>query len=192
MLWPIVLPAQITLAIMTTFVVAATIVAALLRTKPGIVFWFCSAIAFVAFIPSCAGLMSVLDSRRFGVFRYASYKDVQDFRIERYLPPAATRITLEKTPTGHRAKYTIPEADLRAYLNQLWTAYGKASAVSRDELSDGTPATAEEMRTEFDGLGWPPLQNALKYHSPVEPDGGGATYYVDPTTNTVCHRAGYW
>ena len=178
MLWPIVLPAQITLAMMTTCVVVVTIIAALLRSKPAVVFWYSSGIAFVAFVPSCAGLMSVLDVRRFGVFQYASYKDVQDFRIERYLPPAATKITLEKTPMGHRAKYTILEANLNAHLDELWNAYGEASASWRDELAEGTPANAEEFEFAFAGLNWPPLRNALSYSSPVEPDGGGATYYL--------------
>lgn len=160
--------------------------------RPGTVFWFCSGIAFVAFIPSCAGIMSVLDAHRFGVFQYASYKDVRDFRIERYLPPAATKITLEKTPMGHRARYTILEADLNAYLDELWRAYGEASASSRDELGEGKPANVEEFEFAFAGLNWPPLQNALSYSSPVEPDGGGATYYFDPATSVCFHRAGYW
>lgn len=190
--WPIVLPAQITLAIMTTFVVAATVVAALLRSKPGTVFWYGSGIAFVVFIPSCTGLMSVLDARRFGVFHYASYSDVQDFRIKQFLPPAAKAITLERTVAGHQARYTISKAELLVFLNELWNTYGKYSAIPDGHFGDGTPLKTADFQHEFDDLDWPPLQNAVRYYSPAESDGAGAAYYFDPTTGTSYHRAGYW
>ena len=120
------------------------------------------------------------------------YDQVQDFRIERFLPPAALNITLEKTFIGHRAKYKISESELKAYVDGLWDTYGKYSAVLRSNLNDGEPVKTEEIEPNFRGLNWPSMDNAVKYHSPVERDGGGATYYFEPTTGVTYHRAGYW
>lgn len=48
------------------------------------------------------------------------------------------------------------------------------------------------MGRAFADLKWPALKNPIEFHSPIENDGGGATYYFDATTDTAYHRAGYW
>ena len=137
-------------------------------------------------------LMKFVDARRFGVFEYTSYNEVQDFRIERFLPPTARDITLEKTFMGHRAKYTITETELRKYLDGLWEAYGKKSSIPRSDLKDGEPGTRDEIETVFEGLNWPKMNESVQFHSPVESDGGGATYYFDQTSGVTYQRAAYW
>jgi hypothetical protein len=92
---------------MVSLIVIVTVVAVVKNWKPGLAFFLASSVAFIAFIPSCNGIMSMLDARRFGVFQYATFGDVRDFLVERYLPKAAKAITLEKTAMGHRAKYSI-------------------------------------------------------------------------------------
>jgi hypothetical protein len=135
--------------------------------------------------------MIAVDNHRFGVFEYDVYADVKDFRIERYLPTEARKITLDKFASGHRAKYSITKIELTEYLNGLWDRYGKRSAVSREAQGDGDNATADSYEHVFVDLGWP-LFDAIEFHSPMQGDGGGATYYFDPATNTAYHRAGYW
>ena len=192
MLWPIILPIQLTSLIMVFAIVTVTVIAAAKNWKPGVAFVLTSAVAIMAFVPSCNGIMSLLDARRFGVFQYASYDDVQDFRIERYLPPAAKAITLEKTAMGHRAKYSITETELREYIDQLWNKFGQLSAAPRGDSSEREMASADEFDLWFRGLGWPVPKNAICFSSPTEADGGGATYYFDPDSGTAYHRAGYW
>jgi len=192
MLWPLELPFKITCWLLIALVLLATIGSVRLNWKPGKTFAIASLIAFIGFVPSCAIVMKFVDARRFGVFQHTSYDQVQDFRIERFLPPAALNITLEKTFIGHRAKYKISESDLKSYVDGLWDAYGKYSAVPRSNLNDGEPVKTEEIESNFQGLNWPPMDNAVKFHSPVERDGGGATYYFEPTTGVTYHRAGYW
>ena len=192
MLWPIILPIQLTSLIMVFMVVMVTVIAAAKNWKPGLAFVFTSALAIIAFVPSCNGIMSVLDARRFGVFQYAKYDDVRDFRIERFLPPTAKAITLEKTAMGHRAKYSITEPELREYIDQLWNEFGHLSAVPRGDSSEREMANPDEIELRFQGLGWPVLKNAICFSSPTEADGGGATYYYDPDSGTAYHRAGYW
>jgi hypothetical protein len=192
MLWPYELPAQITFWIMLAMIGVSTFLAIVLKRKPSRAFFVSTTLAIIAYIPSCSLIMSALDGRRFGVFQYASYGDVQDFRIYRYLPHAARSITLEKTAMGHRAKYLISEAELRDYVDKLWKESGDGSAIARSDTNDGEVVEPEEISRQFGDLGWPPLSNAIRFHSPVQRDGGGAEYFLETNTGTVYHRAGYW
>lgn len=192
MLWPIVLPFLITLGFLATIVVLLTMIAPFFHWNRGPTLAISVVLACVAFIPSCTGIMRFVDTQRFGLFEYKTYADVGDFRVERFLPPEARDITLQKRPNGHRAKYTISEADLTEYVDGLWNRYGKQSAVPRAELHEGAHVTAEAFEQEFGDLGWPPLEDAVTFHSPVEDDRGGAEYYYDRKTGTAYHRAGYW
>jgi hypothetical protein len=192
MLWPLELPVKITFGLLVALVLLATVGSLRLKWAPRKTFVIASLFAFVGFIPSCAVVMKIVDARRFGIFQYASYDEVQDFRIERFLPTAARNITLEKTFIGHRAKYMISESELKSYIDGLWDAYGKYSAIPRSKLKEGESVKSEEIEMDFQDLNWPRMINAVRFHSPVEGDGGGATYFFDPTTGITYHRAGYW
>src|SRR5690606_33215297 len=131
-------------------------------------------------VPSCTGIMFIVDEFRFGTFEYATIQDIDDFRARRYLPPAARGITMLKQANGYRARYSISAPELHAYLEHLWDRYGEASAVERDQrFSEGSPAYKEVQEFFFSELGWEPLENATVFYSPSEADGGGATYYFD-------------
>ncbi|MFN8741107.1 MAG: hypothetical protein ACK5YR_14365 [Pirellula sp.] len=192
MFWALELPVKITFWILVAVVVLVMIVGNGRNWAPLKSLAIISSVVFIGFVPSCAIVMRIVDAQRFGLFQYASYSDVQDFRVERFLPPAAQDITLEKTFIGHRAKYTISESELRSYLDGHWNAYGKYSAIPRSDLKDGESVMSEEIEDDFQGLNWPRMGEAIRFHSPVEHDGGGATYYFDPVSGTTYHRAGYW
>lgn len=192
MLWPVVLPFKITICCLVVLVAIVTAAAPALNWQRGKTFLIATILACVAFVPLCTGIMRLVDTQRFGVFHYDVITDVNDFRIERYLPTNARDITLEKHAAGHRAKYSISESELMEYLDSLWSEYGEHSAISRDELGDGTPVGASQFDYKYGDLGWPPLENAVEYHSPVQGDGGGATYYFDRDAGTAYHLAGYW
>jgi hypothetical protein len=192
MLWPFVLPLKITFYLMTGLVALLTVCAPIMKWKRATVFAYSTSVACIAFIPSCTGIKELIDAHRFGVFHYESFTEVQDMRIERFLPPKSRDITLEKNAMRHRAKYSLSEPDLKAYLDEQWDKYGEYSASSRDQLRDGESVSAEEFADIFGDLGWPPPRNITQMHSPMEADGGGATYYFEPGSGTVFHRAGYW
>ncbi|QDV67047.1 hypothetical protein Poly24_07380 [Rosistilla carotiformis] len=192
MLWPIVLPFKITFWSLAGLVSLLTLLSPVLKWKRGKTFLIASLLACLAFIPSCAGIMAVLDAQRFGVFSYGTYSEVQDFRIERYLPTSAREITLDKFAMGHRAKYAITKTELTSYLDTLWLKAGRYSAISREELDDGSSVPFDQIAHDFDGLNWPKLSTAIRFYSPIQGDGGGATYYFDPSANIAYHRAGYW
>ncbi len=120
MLWPFILPIQITLWLLIAVVTTALACAARFRWKLGRTLAWAILIPGIAFIPSCTAIQWVLDAQRFGVFEYETYAEVKDFRVERHLPPAATDITLEKFPNRNRARYKIAESDLRVFLEGQW------------------------------------------------------------------------
>lgn len=192
MFWPLVLPFQITISLLIALVVLSTALAPLVKWKRGRMFGISLAFGCLAFIPSCMGILAVVDSQRFGTFQFDSALEVNDFRVARFLPEKARNISLKKFPAGHYARYSISKTDLLSYLDAVWDKYGKYSTVPRDRLHQGEPAFAQMIDHEFDGLEWPALENPIQFHSPVESDGGGATYYFDETSDTVYHRAGYW
>jgi hypothetical protein len=192
MLWPLELPVRVAFWILVAFVLMATLCSGRWKWKPGKTFMTASLLAVIGFIPSCTLVMKIIDGRRFGIFEYDSYEQVQDFRIERYLPPAARNITLEKTYVGHRAKYTISESELKSYVDGLWAATGESSVISRSDLEDGGSAQGEETKSAFQGLDWPRIREAIRFCSPVESDGGGAKYFFDRTTGIAYHRGSYW
>lgn len=192
MLWPLVLPFQITISLLMALVALLTALAPVVKWKRGKMFEISLAFGCLAFIPSCMGIMALIDSQRFGIFQYHSPSEVNDLRVARYLPAKARSITLKKFPAGHYARYAISKADLLSYLDTLWDNDGPHSAISRDQLRDGEPVPVDYIDHVFADVKWPALKNPIEFHSPIESDGGGATYYFDATNEIVYHRAGYW
>ena len=192
MLWPLVLPFQITISLLMAVVTSLTALAPIVKWKRGKMFGISVAFGCLAFIPSCTGIMAIIDSQRFGTFQYNTMSEVNDIRVARYLPAKARNISLEKYPNGHCAKYSISKVNLLSYLDTLWEKDGQHSAISRNQLHEGEPVSVDFIDGVFADLKWPAFKNPIEFHSPIESDGGGATYYFDATTDTVYHRASYW
>lgn len=193
MLWPVVQPFNITLGSFTILIVVLTILAPLFGWKRFKILQITFVIAFVAFVPCCALTMNVLDKTRFGYFEHPTYSEVRDSHVERYLPPAATKIKIDKILNGFRAQYLIREADLLSYLDELWAKYGDRSSISRKHFTDdGAVANKEELGLYFKKYGWTLPEKTIRYYSPVGDNGAGSTYYFDQQTGTVFQHAGYW
>lgn len=193
MFWPVILPFQITCGVMLFFLLGYTAFpypAKLARPKAFIIGL---AFSLVAFIPSCTGIMMAVDTVRFGDFHYESYEDVPDFRSRRYLPENATDIHMHKHANGYYARYKLPEHDFGTFLDELWKKHGEYSAVERNGfLDEGQVVNCEMFDLRFGHIGWDCPKGSKVYYSPSEPDGGGATYYVDPDSISVTQRTGFW
>lgn len=192
MLWPLILPVTITFWCLTALVAVVTVASPAFKWKPGKTFLTAASLAFIAFIPSCAGIRAIVDAKRFGVFEYNSFADVNDARVERYLPPAATSITIEQYPMGYRARFSITEADLMSYLDDLWARYGDRSAVKRGETRAMSPVDREYHDLEFGDLGWSPLEDATEYRGPIMENGAGFFVWYNPKKGIAYQRANYW
>lgn len=192
MLWTVLLPIKLTLCLFAVLVALVTLLAPVLKWKRGTTFLLTTILAGVAFIPSCAGIMKVDDAHRFGIFEFSAFADVRDSRIERYLPRKTRNIVVEKSSSGHCAKYTISESELLEFLDGLWNEPGQSSAIDRDDFGEGASVTEEDFQREFGRLGWPPLSRAALYHSPVQSNWAGAIYFFDRNAGIAYHRAGCW
>lgn len=190
MLWPVILPAQITFWILIAAVVTATAVAPAVRIRRVPAFAISLGLAVILFIPSCSGIMTVIDEHRFGVFRYSAFASVGDFRVERYLPPAASDITLEKSPQGFLAKFRIDEDALEKWFESVWDRYGDQSVVTRAEAHrGGFEYVPEEV---LDRMNWRIPDDAQVCVGPVAGNGAGFTIWYDASRGTAYQRAAYW
>lgn len=192
MLWPVILPIQITAYIIGSLIVTATLVAPLAKWRRQPILLGASLLGMLAFVPSCMGIMSALDARRFGVFGYASFADVNDARVQRYLPPDARNVTVDKYPEGFRARYAITHEELMSYLDELWAKHGDRSVVPRGVMSAAMTVDGESFKLRFGDLGWPPLEGASEYCSPIAANGAGFSVWYSPKERIAYQRTGYW
>ncbi|QDS98680.1 hypothetical protein [Adhaeretor mobilis] len=193
MFWPLILPFQITCCVLLVAVVMLTAFASPKAWSRIKTFCLYSALALLAFVPSCTGIMIAVDAFRFGDFSYASYNDISDFRSQRYLPEAATDIQMRRHGNGYFARYKLSSDEFNSYLDNLWQKFGEYSAVERGGFSDeGESVDPESFAMTFGDLGWDCPPEAIVYYSPSEGDGGGATYYVDSNSGLVFQRTGFW
>lgn len=191
MLWPIVLPFLITVCIISGLIAVVTVLAPRGVWRRASVFCVASGLGVLGFVPACTCVMHVLDAKRFGVFTYATFDEVNDFRVERYLPPAAQGITLDKRAQGFRARYTINETELLSYLDELWDKYGEHSLEGRQERP--TPSIVRNSHgVWYEDLGWPSLDDAIEYRSPSARNGAGFFVWYSRKERIAYQRAGYW
>ena len=192
MLWPLILPIQITAVILLGLGLLTIACAPWLKLKRGAAFSWALLVASLLFIPSCAGIMTVLDSVRFGTFHHASFAEVDDFRVERYLPPAAADIRLRKHMQGFDAKFRISESNLDRYLESLWDEYGDFSIISRREYEQAKQGTTQPAPFLDNPQEWPPLTKPVEYKSPMAPNGAGFTIWYSKEDGVAYERASYW
>jgi hypothetical protein len=192
MLWPIVLPFQITSLVLLALIVLATLAAPLLKWRRLPTFVGVLVFSLIAFIPSCVGIMNVVDSRRFGVYNYQTFNEVKDFRVERYLPSAARDITVDKYAQGFRARFTITQAELDAYMDEVWNSYGKWSVVKRGEMSAMALIDRQSHELRFGDLGWDYLDDATEIYGPTAGNGAGFSIWYSPSKRVAYERGGYW
>ena len=107
MLWPLVLPFKITFWVLAGLVATATVFAPVAKCRRSRTLLVSLLAAALLFVPSCSAVMAVIDANRFGLFQVASFDEMDDFRVRRYLPPEARDITIEKQAAGYRARFKI-------------------------------------------------------------------------------------
>ncbi len=173
-------------------VLLATLAAHLAKWRRLPTFFGTMVISLLAFVPSCTGIMNILDAKRFGVFNYQTFKEVDDFRVERYLPPAARDITIDKYAQGFRARFTISQSELDAYLDEVWSLYGNLSVVKRGEMSAMTLVDKQSHELYFGDLGWPHLDDATEVYGPTAGNGAGFSVWYSPSKRIAYQRGGYW
>lgn len=192
MLWPIILPLKITFWLFAGIVAVATASAPLLKWKRTKTLLISTIIVVLAFVPTCVAVKSVVDTHRFGVCDIPEFANVDDARVERYLPPTARSITLDKSPMGYRARFTITQAELNEWLDGVWAQFGQDSIIRRRDKNLEQKVGREFTGAIFEGLDWKIPDNLIEYDGPVARNGAGCTIWYDAKTQTAFQRAGYW
>lgn len=194
MLWPFVLPFQITVALMIALIIG--------------LFWFGkrrkwqagnSDIAAIClppllFIPSCVATTYVVDFFRFGTFHYPDHDAIDDFRVERYMPPAATDITVFKhySGNGYRARFTISQQDFDAWHGEFWDKYGEYSNMDRAEDDGKAASDPDNFHRWFGEFNWSLPTDAVSYRSPGASNGAHYNVEYSPTQQVAFLTSCYW
>lgn len=196
MLAPLVLPFQITV---TAFAVLWCVGALTLR-KPRRIAWL-SLAAVLLFIPSCAGVMAIVDLQRYGRFDYATASEIpDDGYIE--LPATATDITLYRNGAGHWAKFAIDLPSLRSWiyerrslrpdLNRHHDDDEWLSKDSEHQRPDRLELNQQIFGDRFPETGWTYDPSMLQVQVSRSDRGGGYTVWHVPSTGETYISAGYW
>jgi hypothetical protein len=193
---PLVLPFQITAAI---FVVLWCAGALLLRTPKRIA--VLSLASVLLFIPSCVGVMMIVDLLRYGRFEYKTTAELpHDGYIE--LPADATNITPFRKGAGHWARFTIDTPSLRAWVDErrslrpdLDISHDENEWASQNERPEW-PRTLELNQqifaNHFPGTGWTYDPSMIQVYVSRSDRGGGYTLWHVPSTGDTYISAGYW
>ncbi len=127
-----------------------------------------------------------------GKHSFKTLAEIDDPRIEPWIPPQATEISLVCDRGGHLARYKIRREHFVKFVELLWDK-PKDSAHKRSEMSgEGEPVSSEEVAKRFMRAGWEPLDNATAYYGPSESNGAITTYYFDREAGVAYHDRGYW
>lgn len=192
MLWPFILPFQITACALLVVIVLATLAAPFLKWQRLPTFFGMTFLSALVFVPSCTAIMNVVDANRFGVFDYKTFGEVRDFRVERYLPPAARDITVDKYPQGFRARFTITPTELDNYMDEVWRTYGDLSVTKRGTISAMAVVDENSHDRVYGDLGWPYLDDATEVYGPTAANGAGFSIWYSPSKQIAYQRGGYW
>ncbi|MBL9147840.1 MAG: hypothetical protein JNM94_04030 [Phycisphaerae bacterium] len=184
MCYPFVLPAQVTFLLL----VLSVIVAILVAPKAGARRWAAGVatglVGVFLFVPTCIGVGFALDPIRYGEFHYATAKEAGE-RHGR-LPPQAVDITLHAYASGHDARFTIDEDDLREW----WRTF-PPSTYSGPQPS--TPeAVAESLPSHFGRYGWTPPRDTVVFEGPRAANAAGFTIWYSPSERVAYLSAAYW
>jgi hypothetical protein len=126
------------------------------------------------------------------MFQASTYSDIDDVRVERYLPRPAREILVEKQPAGFRARFKISKADLSTWFDDVWIRYGEYSVSDREDTSDSNKSDAEYLQMEFANLDWELPPGMVVLEGPIAGNGAGFTLWYDQETQTAYQRGHYW
>jgi len=127
-----------------------------------------------------------------GKHSFRKTAEIADSRINPWLPPQATEISVVSLRNGHYARYKVEEGHFTKFLDGLWEADKGKSAHKRDEMEEGGPGNPESLAKRFDPAAQKPAGNFKVYYGPSKRSAAMTTYYYDRETGIAYHDRGYW
>lgn len=194
MLWPLILPVQLTFVLLAVIFFAAVYVGQLRKWRQGRLVAGLFIGMPLMFIPSCLVVTTSVNHFRFGMFWYPDFASIQDFRIERYMPPAAADIHVYKhySGNGYRASFRIAKADLDAWHNMCWQSHGQDSVNERPEVDIAKSADVEDFNHCFAEFKWSQPKDLTVYQGPVAGNGASYTIWYSPSDQMAFLTSCYW
>ena len=189
--WHLVLPFKITFWTLGILLSIAVLAAPSIKKKRSKIFLWGFPMVLVAFIPSCSVIMHFMDKSRFGVFEYDVTQTVGDPLVERYLPPAARELTVDRYSHGYRARYLIEAEFLENWFDAVWEEFGEYSKSGKTSPEFITLTKADFNQT-FGGLGWPRPTEVVFYQGPIADNGAGFAIWYDAETGFAYESASHW
>ena len=123
----------------------------------------------------------VLDSH------HANRDSIGPGRIYSLTPPTATNITLQKDFLDHYATYIVLEKDLNAFLDKRFRTGDEVL----HSFEDRSKPDASEIGQPLQHFGWIVTEDMVVYHYTAS-NGGGHTYYHNPTTGWTYQDSAHW
>jgi len=194
MLWPFVLPLKLTLVVLAGMFLA-TLHVGKKRSWNAIPTFMLAVLAMpVLVIPVGFVVGSVVDCFRFGMFHYADFQEIHDFRIERYMPPVATNIDVYKhySGNGYRARFRISQTDLDTWHQQFWDEHGEFSVANQSSVDEREPVSEDDFRRWFGDFEWEQPSDLLTYTSPIAGNGAHYKIWYSPSQERAFLTSCYW
>ena len=103
-------------------------------------------------------------------------------------PPTATGIHLQRDFLDHWSSYTVAESDLNVFLD---ATFGGQSGKPLDSFSLRSPVDRDRFERTYAELGWVWTEGMVEYHCSAS-NGGGHTFYHDPSTGMTYQVSAHW
>jgi len=146
-------------------------------------------ICALASIPTLLIVGEVVDSVRYGEFKYESAADISGDHFW-IMPTGATDITMHKYASGHELKFQSGEQELLDWMSQM--------TKRRQEYSDATPfqidssADSTWFDNDFGERNWQCPADAVMYRGWRSARGSGSDIWYSKETGTVYISDAYW
>lgn len=191
MLGPFLLPAGITLVVLASILLAVRMAARRYSFNRRVATGLTVLLGWLAFIPLCGGVYTLIYPWRYGVFHYDTSDNVRDWRVSRFLPEGASSLTIDKEPSGFRAKFSMESQAFHDWFDRHWQEHGDRSAISRKEaISDGANSTPSG--DQFADLGWVIPEDVQAFEGPRASNWAGFTIWYSERDGVGFIDAGYW
>jgi hypothetical protein len=189
-LWEFDLPLKITCVIVVAMIIVLTALAPRWKWKRRWALLASVPLGVVVSLPMFAIVHEVVAWKRFGVFHHADAQALTtEGYLRYYLPPKATDITVNHRSIGHEARYSISEADWRAFVDEVWARKGRPQE-DRDRADRQMLEDDSMYRERLTKMGWSLSKQTQQMAGPMF--GDYSMFYYDRATGTAFQSVTYW
>ena len=140
-------------------------------------------VVLVLFIPSCIGIMKIVDPFRYGTFTYSTPEEIYDRRIRRWMPPTATDVVVHRSDVGHLAQFTVDKNALMEWLPQICKEYAFCKEIIGPRMLDTTDLITVSNSRLYKDVVWKYPEDSGGYDAHLSGNGAGFTIWYSESLN---------